>query len=87
MSYPLYSESYWFVFGLIILVLNRQIQELEDQIDAWHKNNGDCLRLAKIPGVGVLTASALVASIGNARNKLETKNPPKNPIVIEVYDQ
>ena len=50
-----------------LLELNRQIQELEDQIDAWHKNNEDSLRLAKIPGVGVLTASALVASIGDAR--------------------
>ena len=50
-----------------LLELNRQIQELEDQIDAWHKNNEDSQRLAKIPGVGVLTASALVASIGNAR--------------------
>jgi transposase len=50
-----------------LLELNRQIQELEDQIDAWHKNNEDSLRLAKIPGIGVLTASALVASIGDAR--------------------
>jgi len=50
-----------------LLELNRQIQELEDQIDAWHKNNEDSQRLAKIPGVGVLTASALVASIGDAR--------------------
>jgi len=50
-----------------LLELNRQIQDLEDQIDTWHKNNEDSLRLAKIPGVGVLTASALVASIGDAR--------------------
>lgn len=50
-----------------LLELNRQIQELEDQIDAWHKNNEDSQRLAKIPGIGVLTASALVASIGDAR--------------------
>ncbi len=50
-----------------LLELNRQIQELEDQIDAWHKNNEDSQRLANIPGVGVLTASALVASIGDAR--------------------
>ena len=50
-----------------LLELNCQIQELEDQIDAWHKNNEDSQRLAKIPGVGVLTASALVASIGDAR--------------------
>ena len=50
-----------------LLELNRHIQELEDQIDTWHKNNEDSQRLAKIPGVGVLTASALVASIGDAR--------------------
>ena len=50
-----------------LLELNRQIQELEDQIDAWHKNNEDSQRLANIPGIGVLTASALVASIADAR--------------------
>ena len=50
-----------------LLEFNRQIQELEEQIDAWHKNNEDSQRLANIPGVGVLTASALVASIGDAR--------------------
>jgi transposase len=50
-----------------LLELNRHIQELEDHIDAWHKNNEDSQRLANIPGVGVLTASALVASIGDAR--------------------
>ena len=50
-----------------LLELNRHIQELEDQIDAWHKSNEDSQRLASIPGIGVLTASALVASIGDAR--------------------
>ena len=50
-----------------LLELNRQIEELEDQIGTWHKNNEDSQRLANIPGVGVLTASALVASIGDAR--------------------
>jgi len=50
-----------------LLELNRQVEELEDQIAVWHKNNEDSQRLANIPGVGVLTASALVASIGDAR--------------------
>ena len=50
-----------------LLELNRHIQELEDQIDAWHKSYEDSQRLASIPGIGVLTASALVASIGDAR--------------------
>ena len=50
-----------------LLELNHQIQELEDQIGAWHKDNEDSQRLAGIPGIGVLTASALVASVGDAR--------------------
>lgn len=50
-----------------LLQLDSQIQELETQISAWHRNNEDSQRLAQIPGVGVLTASALVASVGDAR--------------------
>lgn len=50
-----------------LLELDRQIHELESQINMWHKNNADSQRLAQIPGVGVLTATALVASIGDAK--------------------
>ena len=50
-----------------LIVLNRQIEELENEINAWHRNNEDSQRLAQIPGVGALTASALVASVGDAK--------------------
>jgi transposase len=50
-----------------LLELNRQIEALENQIATWHKSNTESQRLAGIPGVGVLTASALAASIGDAR--------------------
>jgi len=33
---------------------------------AWHKSNAASRRLATIPGIGPLAASALVASVGNA---------------------
>ena len=46
--------------------LDRQVKELEDQIEAWHRENADSQRLRGIPGIGPLTATALVASIGNA---------------------
>jgi transposase len=46
--------------------LDRQVSELELQIKAWHRETADSLRLESIPGIGPLTASALVASIGNA---------------------
>jgi transposase len=48
--------------------LDRQVKELEVQIQTWHRENPDSQRLEKIPGIGPLTASALVASIGNAAN-------------------
>lgn len=51
-----------------LLELDRQIRELEDQIAVWHRSNEDSQRLEQIPGIGVLTASALVASIGDAKS-------------------
>ena len=38
------------------------------QIKVWHKNNADSQRLAEIPGIGPIIATALIATIGNARN-------------------
>jgi transposase len=47
--------------------LDAQVQALEAQIKAWHKEDATSRRLEQIPGIGPLSASALVASIGNAR--------------------
>ena len=49
-------------------VLDEQIQALEREIVAWHRRNEDSRRLERIAGVGPITASALVASIGNAKS-------------------
>jgi transposase len=35
---------------------------------AWHRSNEASQRLATIPGIGPLAASALVASVGDASN-------------------
>src|SRR5690606_37967472 len=48
--------------------LDRQVRELEAQIKAWHRANAASSKLETIPGIGPITASALVASIGDARN-------------------
>jgi transposase len=45
--------------------LDRQVRELETQIQSWHSENAASRRLAQIPGIGPITASALVASIGD----------------------
>ena len=48
--------------------LSQQIEAIETQIKVWHKNNADSQRLAEIPGIGPIIATALIATIGNARN-------------------
>ena len=47
--------------------LDRQVDELDLQIKAWHRQSAASQRLERIPGIGPLTASALVASIGDAK--------------------
>ena len=48
--------------------LDRQVGALEVQIQSWHRENEASKKLAKIPGIGPITASALVASIGDAKS-------------------
>lgn len=43
-----------------------QILDLDRQILAWHRSNETSRRLATIPGIGPLAASALTATIGDA---------------------
>lgn len=43
--------------------LDRRVKEIELAIVAWHKDNEASRRLATIPGVGPITASAIVATI------------------------
>lgn len=49
-------------------LLGRQVDEIERQIKAWHQANEASRRLEKVPGIGPITASALVATVGNGRN-------------------
>jgi transposase len=47
--------------------LDRQVKEIEEQIQAWHRDDPASQRLRQIPGVGFITATALTASIGDVR--------------------
>ena len=55
---------------LSLVVQLREAEEriagLEKELMAWHRSNEASLRLATIPGVGVITATALVATVGDA---------------------
>jgi transposase len=48
--------------------VDRQVGEMEAQIVAWHRSNEDSRKLEKVPGIGPITASAIVASVGDAKN-------------------
>jgi len=46
--------------------LQAEILVLERRLKLWHRGNEASRRLEAIPGVGIITATALVATIGNA---------------------
>ena len=48
--------------------LDRQASELEAQIISWHRDSALSRKLAAVPGIGPITASALVATVGDAKN-------------------
>ncbi len=47
--------------------MDRQVRELEAQIQLWHRNSEASLKIAEIPGLGPITASAIVATVGDAK--------------------
>lgn len=48
--------------------LDRQVKELEAQIVALHRADERSVSLEQVPGIGPITASALVASLGDVRH-------------------
>jgi transposase len=48
--------------------VDHQAKELEAQIHWWHRQNPASRKLENVPGIGPLTASALVATAGDASN-------------------
>jgi len=46
--------------------LSRQVEELEFQIKLWHKASELSRKLEAIPGIGPITANAIVATVGSA---------------------
>lgn len=47
--------------------LDRHVGELEREIQQWHRNNPLSQKLAKIPGIGPITATAMIATVCDAR--------------------
>jgi transposase len=48
--------------------LGAEVDAIDETIMNWHKQSEASMRLCRIGGVGVLTATAIVATVGNAEN-------------------
>lgn len=48
--------------------LDKQVDELEVTIAHWYRESDLSRKLAEVPGIGPITATALVASVGDAKN-------------------
>lgn len=48
--------------------LGKQILAVESRLGLWFKESQDCKAIAEIPGVGLLTATAAIATMGSAKN-------------------
>ncbi len=51
-----------------IEALEKQAMEVEAAIVAWHKASEASRRLATVPGIGPITATAILASVGDIAN-------------------
>lgn len=47
--------------------LTARTKDLEREISSWQRREVECQRIAAIPGVGLLTATAVVATVGDAK--------------------
>ncbi len=50
-----------------VRLLDRQIRELESDLNSWAKTQPNCQRLLEMPGVGLLTATAVVATVADPK--------------------
>jgi transposase len=62
-SLPQIASEALLVLGDQLTGLALQIHSLERRLLAWHRQNQESQRLATIPGVGIITATAMAASV------------------------
>ena len=65
---PLLAQEALLGLAAEIGAVEQRAEEIEAAILAWHKGNEASRRLATVPGIGPITASALVATVGEVSN-------------------
>ena len=56
--------------------MDKQVVELEHQIKLWHRENEQSRKLEAIAGIGPITASAFVATVGDAKSFKNARQVP-----------
>jgi transposase len=56
--------------------MDKQVGELERQIKLWHRENEPSRKLEAIAGIGPITASAFVATVGDAKSFKNARQVP-----------
>jgi len=56
--------------------MDKQVVELERQIKLWHRENEQSRKLEEIAGIGPITASAFVATVGDAKSFKNARQVP-----------
>jgi transposase len=56
--------------------MNKQAGELEQKIKLWHRENEQSRKLEAIAGIGPMTASAFVATVGDAKSFKNARQVP-----------
>ncbi|HYN00014.1 MAG TPA: IS110 family transposase [Aestuariivirgaceae bacterium] len=56
--------------------MDRQVAELEHQIKLWHRESEPSRKLEAIAGIGPITASAFVATVGDAKSFKNARQVP-----------
>ena len=59
-----------------LALLDEQIVGIERRLRSWHQQDASSQRIAKIPGVGLLTATAAVATMGMPKHSSQVASSP-----------
>ena len=63
LALPAFARAGLLALGIQLETLALQIRSIERQLMAWHRQNQASQRLETIPGVGIITATAIAASV------------------------
>lgn len=72
---PMIARPALEALGVQFLSLSKEIARIDKELTNWHAAQEDSRRLATIPGIATVTATALVASIGDVAHFKSAREP------------